>query len=264
MVVNDVWSPPRYERFKAERSRPFYDLLALVRPVASPAVVDLGCGTAELTADAHRKLGARRTVGVDRSESMLAKGRAALSVPGLELVHGDLAGWLAGATERFDVILSNAALHWVPDHPRLFASMAARLRPHGQLAVQVPVNHEQPPATVAVAIAAEEPFASALEGAHDERPILGLEAYARLLHDLGFGETVVRVQVYTHLLPDRAGVVEWVRGTTLTWYEERLGPELFARFVERYRARLYDTLADERPFVFTFRRLFVWGLRSGA
>ena len=258
----DVWSPAQYERFKSERSRPFYDLLALVRPSATPALLDLGCGTGELTADAHRKLGARRTVGVDLSESMLAKGRAALSVPGLELVQGDIASWLSTATERFDVILSNAALHWVPDHPRLFAALAARLERHGQLAVQVPVNHEQPPATVAVALAAEEPFASALGGAHDERPILGLEAYARLLHDLGFNETVVRVQLYTHLLPDRAGVVEWVKGTTLTWYEERLGPDLFARFVDRYRSLLYDALADERPFVFTFRRLFLWGART--
>ena len=257
----DVWSPSQYERFKAERSRPFYDLLALVRPAPSPAVLDLGCGTAELTADAHRKLGARRTVGVDLSESMLEKGRA-LGVPGLELYHGDIAQWLAAATERFDVIVSNAALHWIPDHPRLFAQLASRLAPGGQLAVQMPVNHEQPPAAVAVALAGEEPFATALGGAHDERPILSVEAYARLLYDLGFRDTIVRVQVYTHLLPDRAAVVEWVKGTTLTWYEERLGPELFATFLARYRTNLYNALADERPFVFTFRRLFLWGART--
>lgn len=259
----DVWSPDQYERFKAERSRPFYDLLALVRPTPAPALLDLGCGTAELTADAHGKLGARRTVGVDLSESMLAKGRA-LGVAGLELSQGDIAAWLATATECFDVVISNAALHWVPDHPRLFAQLAARLAPGGQLAVQMPVNHEQPPAAVAVALAAEEPFATALRGTHDERPILSVEAYARLLHDLGFRDTVVRVQVYTHLLPDRAAVVEWVKGTTLTWYEERLGPELFTTFLVRYRTRLYDALADERPFVFTFRRLFLWGAKTAA
>lgn len=257
----DVWSPSQYERFKAERSRPFYDLLALVQPARAPTVLDLGCGTAELTADAHRKLGARRTVGVDLSESMLEKGRA-LGVPGLDLQRGDIAQWLAAATERFDVVLSNAALHWIPDHPLLFAKVASRLAPGGQLAVQMPVNHEQPPAAVAVALAGEEPFATALGGAHDERPILSVEAYARLLHELGFRETIVRMQVYTHLLPDRGAVVEWVKGTTLTWYEERLGPELFATFLARYRTKLYDALADERPFVFTFRRLFLWGAQT--
>jgi trans-aconitate 2-methyltransferase len=261
MAQTDVWRPDQYERFKAERARPFHDLLALVRPTPQPTVLDLGCGTAELTAEAHRRLGARRTLGVDLSASMLAKGRA-LAVAGLDLVESDIAAWLATSSESFDVILSNAALHWVPDHPRLFASVAARLTAGGQLAVQVPVNHEQPPATVAVALAREQPFAAALGGAHDERPILGLETYARLLHDLGFADMVVRVQVYTHLLPDRAAVVEWVKGTTLTWYEERLGPALFASFLARYQAKLYDALPDERPFVFTFRRLFLWGART--
>src|SRR5580700_9159808 len=68
------WDPEQYERFKAERSRPFFDLLALVRPRPGMRVVDLGCGTGELTTELHTRLGARETVGIDSSETMLAKG----------------------------------------------------------------------------------------------------------------------------------------------------------------------------------------------
>ena len=50
MASTDTWDPDTYHRFQAERRQPFDDLLALVEPVPSGRVVDLGCGTGELTA----------------------------------------------------------------------------------------------------------------------------------------------------------------------------------------------------------------------
>src|ERR1700690_2711917 len=104
------WDPAQYERFKAERSRPFFDLLALVRPRPGMRVVDLGCGTGELTSELHTKLGARETVGIDSSETMLAKA-SAFAAPGLRFERGEIEGWQPDAP--FDLIFSNAALHWV-------------------------------------------------------------------------------------------------------------------------------------------------------
>src|SRR5262249_57814005 len=86
----DAWNPAQYERFAAERRRPFDDLLALVRPRPGMRVVDLGCGTGELTRALHDHLGARDTLGVDRSPAMLAKS-AAFVVPGLRFEQGDIA-----------------------------------------------------------------------------------------------------------------------------------------------------------------------------
>ena len=72
-MARDAWDPAQYERFRAERARPFVDLLALVRPRPGMRVVDLGCGTGELTARLHRELAAGETLGIDRSEAMLAR-----------------------------------------------------------------------------------------------------------------------------------------------------------------------------------------------
>src|SRR6266496_134426 len=69
----DVWNPDRYGKFRGERSPPFLDLLALVQPVERPRVLDLGCGTGELTRLAHERLGARETLGIDASAAMLAR-----------------------------------------------------------------------------------------------------------------------------------------------------------------------------------------------
>src|SRR4051794_13995594 len=72
MPATDAWNPTQYERFAAERRQPFDDLLRLLHPVPGGRVVDLGCGSGELTVDVPRWLGAAATVGIDSSPSMLA------------------------------------------------------------------------------------------------------------------------------------------------------------------------------------------------
>jgi trans-aconitate 2-methyltransferase len=92
-------------------------------------------------------------------------------------------------------------------------------------------------------------------------PVLSPEAYAELLHRLGFAEQHVRLQVYAHTLASRDEVVEWVRGTMLTDYQRRMPADAFARFLARYREVLLSRLADERPFLFPFKRVLLWGRR---
>jgi trans-aconitate 2-methyltransferase len=55
--------------------------------------------------------------------------------------------------------------------------------------------------------------------------------------------------------------VEWTRGTMLTDYQKRLSPELFERFVARYRERLLAQTEDRRPFFFTYKRILCWARR---
>jgi trans-aconitate 2-methyltransferase len=57
-------------------------------------------------------------------------------------------------------------------------------------------------------------------------------------------------------------VIEWTKGTLLTAYRSRLAPEVYARFLERYREALLPKLPDERPFLYPFKRVLVWGRRG--
>src|SRR5690349_15098037 len=127
----DAWQPDTYARFAAERRRPFFDLLDMVSPLPGGRAVDLGCGTGELTRELHLRTGAAETVGLDSSEAMLARA-APFAEGGLRFERTDIAAF--SPREEFDLVFSNAALHWVPDHPRLLARLAAALRPGGQLA----------------------------------------------------------------------------------------------------------------------------------
>jgi len=253
----DAWNPQQYDRFKKERGQPFLDLLDLIRPVAGGRVVDLGCGTGELTAALHARLAARETLGVDSSEAMLA--RQPVGIAGLRFERMDIAEFSIGG---WDVVCSNAALHWLPDHPRLFCHLADLLAPGGQLAVEVPANADHPTHPLAQAVAQEEPFRTALGGYVRGWSVLKPEEYAALLFRLGFPEQKVRLQVYPHVLGSRDEVLEWVKGTLLTDYEKRMPPDLYSRFLARYRERLLAALPDERPFFYPFKRILLWARRS--
>ena len=221
-------------------------------------VVDLGCGTGELTRVLHERLAAREKVGIDSSPAMLAK-TAAFAGDGLAFVQGDIEDFAAAG--KYDLVFSNAALHWISGHEALLTRLTAALTETGQIAVQVPANDDHPSHAAAVEIAREAPFCDLLGGHVRQSPVLAPEAYAALLNRLGYRRQHVRLQVYGHELPARDTVIEWVRGSVLTDYEMRLPPELWPAFLERYRERLLPRLDDTRPFFYPFKRVLLWGER---
>jgi trans-aconitate 2-methyltransferase len=261
MTDRDTWNPTQYERFRSEREQPFHDLVALITRRPAGRVVDLGCGTGLLTAELHRELEATSTIGVDSSDSMLERARS-LDVPGLTFVHGDIDEWEPDAP--VDVVFSNAALQWLPDHPQLFERITTMLVPGGELAVQVPANFDHVSHTLAADIAREEPFATAMHAYTRTFSVLAPEAYAILLHELGYIAQSVRLQVYGHVLESADAVVEWVKGTLLTDYEARLPESLHEEFVARYRERLNTALGDQRPYFYPFKRILLWARRPSS
>ena len=251
-MTKDTWEPETYARFAAERSRPFFDLLALVSPIPGGRAVDLGCGTGELTRELHRKTQAAETLGLDSSQAMLAKA-SAFAGAGLRFERGDIATFTPRAP--YDLVFSNAAYHWVPDHSSLLGRLTRAVAPAGQLAFQVPDNFDHASHRAAENVAAEEPFASILAGAAHPRHVLAPEDYSAILDRLGYREQAVRLQVYGHHLDSREGIVAWVEGSLLSEYRRRLPADLYPRFVERYREALFAMVPDERPYFFTFRRI---------
>jgi trans-aconitate 2-methyltransferase len=243
------WDPNQYERFKDERAQPFRDLAALVEPRPHMRIADLGCGTGELTRELHEQLAAEETIGIDSSETMLLKSQSFGSEV-LRFEKGDIESFVAD--HPFDLIFSNAALHWVPDHEHLFAKLVALIAPHGQLAVQMPANHDHPSHRIAAELAPSF-------GVTPNLNVLPPERYAALLHHLGFARQHVRLQVYGHVLPSSADVVEWTKGTTLTPYREALSPERYEEFLAEYTSRVVAALGDARPYFYTFKRVLMWG-----
>jgi len=258
----DSWDPQQYDRFQAERSQPFWDLAGLLQPVDAPRLLDLGCGTGELTAQLHARIGAAETLGIDNSQAMLEQA-AQYTAERITFEHGDIATVGAATVGSADIVFSNAAMQWLPDHETVLAGWTTLLRPGGQLAVQVPSNADHPSHVLSAEVATESPFVDAMGGTPPPDPVLGVlkpEQYAVILDRLGFGEQHVRLQVYGHRLDSTADVVEWVKGTSLTRFRTALADDaLFDEFVARYRRRLLDCLGEHRPFFYPFKRVLLWG-----
>lgn len=212
-------------------------------------IVDLGCGTGELTREMHHALEAAETLGVDSSPSMLLESRS-LGEDKLRFEQGDIESF--AASHPFDLIFSNAALHWVADHETVITRLAGFLSPHGQLAIQMPANDDHPSHAIAAEVA--------MEMGEPSRPdhLLPPEQYASLLHALGFRRQNVRLQVYGHQLDSASAVVEWVRGALLTDYEARLGTR-FPKFLEEYTRRVIAKLETGTPYFYTYKRILIWG-----
>jgi trans-aconitate 2-methyltransferase len=244
------WDVDQYERFKNERAQPFRDLAALIEPRPDMRIVDLGCGTGELTRELHEQLGASETIGIDSSESMLQKATPSAT---LHFQRGDIESFTSD--RPFDLVFSNAALHWIPDHERLFTRLMSLLAPNGQLALQMPANHDHPSHRIAAKVASSFGIEPRTVN------ILAPESYAALLHSLGFARQDVRIQVYGHALPSTRDVVEWTKGSTLTPYREALSSERYEEFLAEYTDRLVATLGDSHPYFYTFKRVLVWATR---
>lgn len=257
-MSDDTWDPDRYHRFREQRSRPFRDLLAMVRPCPGGRLVDLGCGTGELTVEAATALGATEALGVDASATMLAAATA-LDAPGVTFAAGDLAA--PDVSDGWDVVLANASLQWVPDHDAVLADWRDRLAPGGQLAVQVPANPDHPSHLSITEVLHSEPFFSLLDGAPPPDPLLSVrspEHYAELLWRLGATDQVVRLEVYGMEMPDAAAVADWTSGTALNRVRAVMDETHFAEFDRRYRELLTTELDHAAPYFYAFKRILMW------
>jgi trans-aconitate 2-methyltransferase len=253
------WNPEQYLKFSQPRLRPAIDLLARIA-CADPAVVyDLGCGAGNVTAALAARWPHARIIGVDDSAAMLAQASRAL--PQVEWVRHTLAGWQPGAPA--DVIYSNAALHWLPNHRQLFPALVAALAPGGVLAIQMPRNFSAPSHTLIDETARAGAWRSKLEPLLGAAPVGEPQFYYSLLAPLAQTLDIWETE-YLQVLSGQDPVKEWTKGTWLMPFLDRLEPAERIAFEADYARRLraaYPPLADGST-LFPFRRLFIVLRRS--
>lgn len=135
-----TWDPTSYLAFTGERERPGVDLVGHI-PLARPKiVVDIGCGTGNLTARLVKRWPNADVSGFDASSEMIA--RATGDHPGIRFSIDDIATW--EPREPVDVLYSNATLHWLDEHQTLFPRLMSYVAPGGVLAIQMPDNWGAP------------------------------------------------------------------------------------------------------------------------
>ena len=250
-----TWDPDRYLTYADERGRPFVELVARIVADDPRTVVDLGCGTGNLTGLLADRWPGADVRGFDSSPEMIARARPADDRIAFEVA--DLRDWASTSTDRdIDVLVSNATLQWVPEHLELLPRLVARVRPGGWFAFQVPGNFEEPSHTIRRDLAAEAPYARHVAGvavpaSHD--PAAYLDALAGLGCTVDAWETT-----YLHVLTGPDPVFTWVSGTGARPTLQALPDDLRPEFEAEFRRRLRDAYPEHAyGVVLPFRRICV-------
>jgi trans-aconitate 2-methyltransferase len=250
------WDAAQYLKFAAERTQPCRDLAGRIALDAPGRIIDLGCGPGNSTEVLAKRWPAAEITGLDSSAEMIAKASAAF--PEQRWVTAEIAEWAAGEAS-FDLVFSNAALQWVPDHLGLLPRLMQRVAAGGALAVQMPGNWDAAAHRLMRNIAAQFPET------HDVREWF--------THDLGFYYDVLAAQAarvelwateYVHVLDNAEAIVEWYRGTGMRPFLDALSSDgERERFLAQYLGAVREAYPphENGRALFPFRRIFLIAYR---
>jgi trans-aconitate methyltransferase len=106
-------------------------LIDWLQPQSGEKILDLGCGTGELTA--RLAASGAKVTGLDSSAGMIESARR--NFPEAEFIVADAAAFTL--PEQFDAVFSNAALHWMQASGQVAARMYQHLKPGGRLVLEM-------------------------------------------------------------------------------------------------------------------------------
>lgn len=254
-----TWDAAQYLKFERERTQPAVDLAQRIGLQAPARLLDVGCGPGNSTAVLRRRYPDAELLGIDSSPEMIAAARRA---------HPDLRFQLCDVREEitlpgpaFDVVFSNACLQWVPGHRALLPRLMALLRKGGVLAVQMPVNYDEPIHRILRGLAAADPWKEKL-GAPRGMFVLGEEDYFDLLSEIAADFTLWRT-TYFHRIASHTELMDWYRGSGLRPYLQALSPRDGAAFEKEVLARLKKAYPMQKngEILLRFPRLFFTAAR---
>jgi trans-aconitate 2-methyltransferase len=253
------WDSAQYLRFAEERTRPCRDLAARVALSAPARIADLGCGPGNSTAVLAERWPSASLTGVDSAPDMLARARR--DHPGFTWEEGDIGSW--APPRPFDLVFSNAALQWVPDHASLLPRLLGHVASGGALAVQMPGNFDAPAHRLMRELAASPGWRRDFPEPVREWHVHEIPEYYDMLAGHAARLDLWSTE-YLHVLDCAAAVAEWYKGTGLRPFLDAL-PDAARRerFMADYTARL-DEAFTPRPdgrVLFPFRRVFLVAYR---
>lgn len=244
------WNPEKYLLFKKQRTQPAIDLANRVRNCEPKTVVDIGCGPGNSTVVLKSVFPNADILGIDSSENMIKKASAE---------HKDLRFQVCDAESldgEYDLLFSNACLQWIPDHKKLIPQLMKNLRTGGVLAVQMPMNQQEPLFLIIKDVAAEKKWK--FEGVHfEQNDTLTPEEYFDILSQYSDSFEMWET-IYYHAMPSHEHLIEWVRGTRLRPYLDVLDSKQKEEFENEIltKTKVAYPITASGEVILKFRRFF--------
>lgn len=248
------WNPELYLKFKKERTQPSRDLAARLEGSPQKAL-DVGCGPGNSTRVVADRFPGAKVTGIDFSPNMVEAARK--EHPELEFFQCDVSEPLDCLPHDFDLVFSNACLQWVPDHPNLLPRLMGLLKPGGTLAVQIPMNFEEPIHRIIQKTVSLPQWRERIPY-HRDFYTLKQEEYFDLLTEIS-SDFTLWTTTYLHRMPSHQAIMDWYSSTGLKPYldaavdgEARQGfyDEVFRQVKEAY------PIQKNGEIIFRFPRFF--------
>ncbi len=226
------WDAATYDRISAPQQEWAREQLERLELRGDEVVLDAGCGSGKVTALIVDMVPQGRVYAVDAAPSMVEHTRAALR-DSVTAFCQDLTE--LSLPEQVDAVFSNATFHWIPDHPKLFRSLASALKPGGRLVAQCGgLGNIDSFRVLADEVAASGDFAPHFVGWKGPWNYAGAQVTAERLTAAGF------IDVETWLEPKPTTLehpADFVRTVCLVRHLDLLPPELHDSFIDAVLAR---------------------------
>ena len=234
---NYNWDSKDYEIHSCGQQQWARELIAKLSLDGTEELLDIGCGDGKVTAEIASLLPAGRVVGVDSSEAMIDLAQKRYPPEN----HKNLIFELMDAADlrfgpRFDLVFSNAALHWVKDHRPVVESIYNCLRPGGRMLLQMGGKGNARDILRVLDKLIEQPeYRQHFEGFEFPYGFLGVDHYQELLNEAGFEHHRVELIDKDMEHDGREGLKGWIRTTWLP-YTGRLDESKRDVFIEELAA----------------------------
>ncbi len=250
------WNPDIYNQFKNIRFKPFFDLAEMIEDDLKMKAIDIGCGTGEQTAILADKFPQSTFTGIDSSYEMLEKSKTLEN----DRLHFRQATTeeIVKSDEKWNLIFSNAALQWSDDHQDLFPGLISKLEPEGQLAVQMPYQPGNILNQILFGLANDEPFKTQLNSWNRPSAVLTIDEYAQILFENGIENLHLSQKVYPIIAEDHETLFNFISGSALIPYLEKLNEEQQHLFTKEFKQRIADNF-PKLPAMYSFKRILMYG-----
>ncbi len=244
------WDSSQYLKFEKQRTQPARDLLVRLKAYKPHTVADIGCGPGNSTSAIAECFPNAELIGIDSSPNMIEKAKT--RYPKLKFKLCD-ALELEG---KYDLLFSNACLQWIPNHTILIPALMNKLNEKGVLAVQIPINDEEPLFQIIQEVAAESKWGLQNVKLQLSETLTPLE-YFNIFTACSSSFDMWEIKYY-HNLPDHRALVDWVKGTRIRPYLDCLDKAQGIAFEDEIieRAKAVYPIQNSREVVLGFRRFF--------
>lgn len=252
-----MWSADVYDKFRKERMQPSIDLLNRVNIGVCNRIIDIGCGSGMSTFPLRKRFRESEIIGVDLSESMLRQAKSL--VEDVKWIRRDCSKKL-NDLGTFDLVFSNAFLQWLHNQNEFIMNIKELLNDDGIFAIQIPAFEGMKISNIIKDTANEFDEKKELFCNINQSTCSNLDLneyydiFNRYYSDIDLWQTN-----YIHQMKDHASIIEFVKGTALIPYLERLNDKQKDDFIKMLYAKIkqHYVECENGTILFEFKRIFI-------